>query len=197
MTSPFNDVLEVLNKCRYHSGKGFFWDPEIFPEEYSHLSTDIPKWWIRRSNSTGHWFGVDCDMQKKAAENTIIKVPKITISLTTEWATKPKEWYNYKIGTRPLLRGESKQDGILADENISFTIVLPPINSRPYIKIVEPFEKVKLYTSLKGGDLTAEDVFFAARALCGDDTRSYDQFIVAQYDEKHLHLEVEIDNWST
>lgn len=80
------------------------------------------------------------------------------------------------------------------EPNISF---VGPLSERPYIRVVDSYNEVKILSEKKGSQITVDDVLFASRALCGDATRSVDSYTVLSDNGSTLKLKAEIDNWST
>ena len=98
---------------------------------------------------------------------------------------KPKEWYN-----KSSTRGAFWQNG---DH-------LPYLNTRKYIKVNTPFEKVTVSSKIKGDYLTIDDVLFATRALAMDETRTVGDdksYKTLKNTNNILVLEANIDNFST
>ena len=68
------------------------------------------------------------------------------------WEKLPREWYNVPP---TFLTGPR----------------LPYLNSRPYIKVDNPFMQVIISADIKNNKLTIDDILFATRALVADETR--------------------------
>ena len=90
------------------------------------------------------------------------KVPFQKVVIFTDpdnFTDKPQnnwaEWYNYK------------------SDNIFYNIypdsrrenILQPLNTKPYITILDPFIRVKISRKDKGSDLILDDILFASRIL--------------------------------
>lgn len=69
------------------------------------------------------------------------------------WAVKPRfEWYNLSQ----------------CEDNMNSEAYLPLLNTRPWIKIDDPFMQVSISAEIKGSPLTIDDILFAARSLSAD-----------------------------
>ena len=87
----------------------------------------------------------------------------------TEWYNRPSKWCQ-------------------AISTYLKSYVLPHFNTRPYIHINEPFMKVSIYATEKGQPITYEDILFATRALCVDDSRTIESFTNNRKHQKHTYI---------
>lgn len=101
-------------------------------------------------------------------------------NIETAWYNQKSKWFVHKKSS-----SWSKED------------VLPFLNTRSYINVVEPFMNVEIEKSLKKDFLTIDDILFATRALAGDETRVYDKFSLISEKNGVLTLTVEMDNYSS
>lgn len=125
-------------------------------------------------------------------QESLTTVPYETVVITyndsSYWRRKPSyEWYNspskwWKEGE--YLKYLSKYK-------------LPYLNTRPYICVNIPYEKITISASDKGSVITIDDILFATRGLACDDTRSYDKFTILSSNDEKLVLIPDMDNWST
>lgn len=92
-------------------------------------------------------------------------------------------WYNFPFKHNPELRGDAE--------------FVEPLNTREYIHVTDPFDEVEIRSEEKGRRITMDDILFATRGLCADDTRSTQQYHVLSDDGSTLMLMADIDNWST
>jgi hypothetical protein len=99
------------------------------------------------------------------------------------WNGVPDEWYNQE-SNKWWKKTKSK---------------LLPLNTRKYIKIVEPFMEVSISSVIKGSLITIDDILFASRDLMADATRTIDEGYKVLSSDKNavLILEPCIDNFST
>ncbi len=118
---------------------------------------------------------------KKYVDNIMkIKIPfnKVIVKYTSNtWYGKLKEWYNVK--------------------NKDYTYILPRLNTRKYIKIIEKFMIIDIEALCKNAPITVDDIMFATRGLMVDDSRFIDNFKILKIKKDTLTLEPEIDNFST
>lgn len=116
----------------------------------------------------------------KQLSHTILTYKHITIKLKYEWESKPTiAWYN------ELQKGKFKAP------------LLPPLKTRNYIKVLDPFMVVTLDADKKGSDLTINDLLFATRALAIDMFRwvGFESSYKILKNQGHiLVLEANIDN---
>lgn len=75
--------------------------------------------------------------------------------------------------------------------------LLPPLSSRSYIHVTDLFLEITINSEEKGSPITIDDVLFASRGLCWDDTRGINCFNVLSDNGSRLVLMPDIDNWST
>ena len=71
------------------------------------------------------------------------------------------------------------------------------INSKKYIEIIKPFMEIHLHFDIKKEKLTLNDILFATRCLCVDETRTINTYKILKQTEDILILEPEIDNFSS
>ncbi len=75
---------------------------------------------------------------------------------------------------------------------------LPPLSTRNYIEVIDPFMNIRVSAEEKGQPLTIDDILFATRGLMADETRVVDEgYQLLRYDLDHLVIEPIVDNWST
>lgn len=165
------NILMHLKYCgmSYHSGLGFKSD-EIF---ISDLEFD-PSYW--NGTTEDDIYIANLKTVEKVAKKTKFPHREIICKQRgTKYTKYPKkEWYNKK-----------REDGP------------DPVNSRSWNIVDQPYEVVRLDSAIKKAPLTIEDVFFACRAICVDNTRSYEEFYVINDEKGVLTLAVDIDNSST
>jgi hypothetical protein len=75
--------------------------------------------------------------------------------------------------------------------------LLGPLSERKYIKVVDLFDEIEISSSKKKSQITIDDVLFACRGLCADDTRGIHGFDILSDDGSTLVMRADIDNWST
>jgi len=127
------------------------------------------------SELNAYTYELDTDKLKELASKEIL-YPKITIKYIKDtWYGKPKEWYKKYIRKNKL----------------------EPIQTRPYITVVNPFMEVKLEVKKKGKPLTLDDVLFASRALMIDSGRTVFKYFIISENVNELVLKPDIDNFST
>ena len=107
------------------------------------------------------------------------------MKLQDYWKTKPvKEWYNLP----PIWWNENK----FKDQ------LLPHLNTKPYIKVIDLFMKIQLSSIDKGSALTIYDIFFATIGLSRDCNRfiiEYDKGYKIVYEsDGELILQPNVDN---
>jgi hypothetical protein len=140
------------------------------------------------SDRVGYYIRYDIDTLKEESgaelhfENVIIKFFEDT------WRGKPSMigggWFN-KVdpAKKSLIEGHCGY--------------LPFLNTRKYIKIIDPFMKVEISSKKKGAPITIEDVLFASRALAMNGWRTIGTFKILKNDGVNLVLEPQTDNYST
>lgn len=148
---------------------------------------------------------INLEDAKNAGKTHLLGHKTIVIRLNVKeygsnWTTKPKKvkktffrdkeakiakfWYNLpKDKFESELRGQVEFVG--------------PLSVRKYIHVIDTFEEIELRSDEKGSQLTIDDVLFACRGLCSDDTRSVDSFNVLSDNGSTLILKVNIDNSSS
>lgn len=121
--------------------------------------------------------------------NKVVQYKKIILKFESdyEWYKMPNDWYNNPSKWW-------KDDRFQND-------LLPYLNSREYIRVVDRFIEIEINSEKKGSPITLDDILFATRGLALDDTRT-----VCNFDDKYkivssncdtLVLEVGLDNFST
>jgi hypothetical protein len=93
-------------------------------------------------------------------------------------------WYNFPFDHNPKLNKNEYK-------------FLPPLLDRPYITVNELFEEIMIDSVMKSLPITYDDIYFASRGLCCDDTRGSFQYHVMSDDGSTLTLMLEVDNFST
>ncbi|XWV26600.1 hypothetical protein QJ857_gp0466 [Tupanvirus soda lake] len=116
-----------------------------------------------------------------------VKVKKLWFRGEKNVVDKPTYWYDFPTDTF-----NSKNQ----KENKILTFV-GPLSERPYIHVTDLFEEIELRSIEKQNPLTIDDILFACRGLCADDTRTVNGFSVLSDDGSELILMADIDNWST
>jgi len=99
---------------------------------------------------------------------------------------QPLYWYEFSAGTFKSKSGSNKIKHFVG-----------PLVERPYIHVIDLFEEIEIRSKEKDYPITVDDVLFASRVLCKDDTRSVKRFSVLSDDGSKLVLMAHIDNWST
>jgi hypothetical protein len=179
---PFKNIedLNALGQF-YHTGDGFY-QRDSPNEIYTCSSTISKKWYKKMKGRQEHDDGggyIDNTKAKELAQ-TEITFDKITLMYKEDtWYGDCKEWWNVEYKNK---RWKPK---------LSF------LNTRKYIKVIDPFMKVEIDSKEKGSPITIDDILFAGRALAIDNTRTYEGFEVISADDNHLILEPDIDNYST
>ncbi len=74
---------------------------------------------------------------------------------------------------------------------------LPFLNTRNYIKVTDPYMSVQISSKDKGSPITIDDILFATRALCCDETRTINKYKLIEKTKDTLVIEPKIDNWSS
>lgn len=85
------------------------------------------------------------------------------------------------------------------DPELKRHLLLPLMNTKPWIIIDEPFMQITLSSEIKGSSLILEDILFASRGLSNDMYRSVgelDGYRVLDYDDNTLIIEPNIDNFA-
>lgn len=180
--------LEKLSKLGplYHSYFGFnnhcqiyvdteeeaIWYQDNLEADYQQQSEEYMVFW---PDSKSLILEANNSLFQESLKRVIIKYQKNT------WYQKPKEnWFNHQSRWFDLSLNR-----------------LPYLKSRSYIKVIDPYMKVKVSAKKKGSPLTIEDILFATRALMSDETRTIDSYKVLKQDDTILVLEPQIDNFST
>lgn len=157
------------------------------------------------SEDNGKMVIINLETAKNTGKEYLLRHKTIVLRLNTRengsnWTSKPKKvkktwfrdkeakiakfWYNLpKDKFESELRGQVEFVG--------------PLSSRKYIHIIDTFEEIELRSDEKGSQLTIDDVLFACRGLCADDTRSVESFNVLSDNGSTLLLKANIDNFST
>ena len=176
----------------YHSCFGFNWESEIYIDRLDDLRM---KFWSYYDD--GHYDDDDdtelCVLPSKYVlkEEAQTSLPYRKVILMycdpNYWREKPRfEWYN------KFSRVFGRRAGIPTEKMLEY------LQARGYIKILDPFMKIEIDADYKGCPITYDDILFAGRGLCMDETRTYDNFMVLPGStDDILYLEPEIDNWST
>lgn len=102
------------------------------------------------------------------------------------WYSKPDEWYNKK--------------SIWWKDDKFQNRLLPFLNTRPYITVVEHAMQVSISVEKKGSSITIDDILFATRALAADDIRTVVEgtgYRIISINDNILTLEPNMDNFST
>lgn len=68
-------------------------------------------------------------------------------------------------------------------------------SERPFIRVVDPYEEIKISSVKKGSQITVDDVLFGSRGLCFGPDRSVENYTVLRDTGSTLVLMVKIDNW--
>ncbi len=118
---------------------------------------------------------------------TIVDYNEVVIKYKENtWYGKLREWYN-----------EPRKNLVTPSEYLK-PYILPYLNTRSYITIVEPFMKVVVSKEKKGTYLNIDDILFATRALMIDETRTVNGgYTILSETEETLVVEPDIDNYST
>ena len=174
--TDFLDTLNLLGNL-YNSGRGFVPKPDnnkiicsLEDDEYDYDEC------IEKSKKTVNFSEI------------IIKFSK------DNWYNKPIKWYDDDDYIKKVESYNYCKKYIHLYKKYK---VLDKINSKNYIKVVEPFMEIHLDKNLKQQDLTLEDILFATRSLCVDNTRRIDQYKILKQTDDMLILEPDIDNYST
>ena len=107
--------------------------------------------------------------------NEINKPAVLKADLRSDQADEALDWYELPAG-----------DGYVG-----------PLSERPYIHITDRYDEIEIRSSEKKHRITIDDVLFACRGLCYDDTRVVGRFNILSDDGSTLVLMANIDNWST
>lgn len=217
--SPGEEALDILNMLghHYHTYLGFHpesqdephiliemedvEDNDMIHQYYQNLMdlSDDGNVWIERKSYKLDYEGfikecsdkyckiyLDINKVKEWADTPIIGKDLITIMYQkNDWFGNPRIWWNSPSKWFKNLKPRIKPN------------ILLPLNSRPYIHVIEPFMRVEIDAIEKGSPITIDDILFATRALALDETRTYDGFKILNETLRTLTLEPEMDNWST
>lgn len=191
LNDPRNKLLFIKYLGRfYHSYFGFRpagLEYTLCPEEDSEEKMNCICSYAEYEEESPDYLNIDVELSQECLQEDAqapVEYSKIIIKYTDPnyWREKPsREWYNQP--SRWFLNVTKPH--------------LDYLQSRGYIKVLDPFMKVYLDADLKGNPLTYDDILFATRALCVDDTRTMNDYRILGVRNGILELEPEIDNWST
>lgn len=191
----------------YHSAFGYDLDGHSLKEEVQ-VQELFP---LSIEAEDDDMFYIKLDEAKKDACSYNIRHKTIKVRLnpqgTESWKEKPgkvtETWFRQKGHPHILPVGATKEGVYWYEfpEDV-FTgkytkMLLGPLSDRKYIHVIDLFEEIELRSVEKKKPITIDDVLFACRGLCCDDTRSIDRFSVLSDDGETLTLMAHIDNWST
>ena len=180
MTNFINE-LNFLGKL-YNSGRGLV--PEVNTDEKIICSYD------NDSNEINHDY-YECVEKSKKTVNFL----KIIIKYTDNtWYGNPVEWYNDDKSIKKMEKIKYTPDYRKLYEKYK---ILDKINSKHYIEIIKPFMEIHLHSDIKNDKLTLDDILFATRGLCGDETRTIESYKILKQTRDILTLEPDIDNYSS
>jgi hypothetical protein len=179
MTNFIND-LNFLGNI-YISGRGFV--PEVNTDEKLIRTLDD-------EDETMYDY-LECIEKSKKTVNFNTVIIKYT---DNTWYGKPIEWYNNDNYIKKI----ENYDYALAYKKLYEKYkILDKINSKKYIEIIKPFMEIHLHSDIKKEKLTLDDILFATRGLCVDETRTINTYKILKQTEDILILEPEIDNFSS
>lgn len=202
------EELTLLNLIAqtYHSGFGYHLDENYCGKDniLCNLSHDIITEVIaKKDESTMVIF--DLKLAKKISTTYLLKHKTIILRLDikkngTNWHEKPdkvkstwfreneipkaKYWYEFPSGIF-ISKGKGQEGRKIK--------LVGPLSDRSYIHVIDEFEEIKLISKEKGSQLTIDDVLFACRGLCADDTHSISSFNVISDNGSVLKLKVNVN----
>uniref|UniRef100_A0A6C0C9R1 Uncharacterized protein n=1 Tax=viral metagenome TaxID=1070528 RepID=A0A6C0C9R1_9ZZZZ len=195
--------LTLLNTLApvYHSGFGyklveFIPDPDV---DLAYRLRLIPRLIIMREEK---YILINPKVAKKFSCSHPLRHKTIAVRLGPEgqggWESKPdktnKTCFHKEIMT-PKYWYEFPEEKIKSNRGSS--VLTGPLSDRKYIHVIDLFEEIEIRSEEKNSPITIDDVLFACRGICGDDTRSIKSFNVLSDDGYKLVLMANIDNWST
>lgn len=150
---------------------------------------------------------LDLELAKKISTAYLLKHKTIILRLDTKkngtnWYEKPikvkstwfrdtatplknaKYWYEFPKGIF-ISKGKGEEGRKIK--------LVGPLSARSYIHVIDEFEEIKLRSEEKGSQLTIDDILFACRGLCADDTRSIASFNVISDNGSVLKLKVNVN----
>lgn len=151
----------------------------------------------------------DLELTKKTSKAYLLKHKTIIIRLDAKnngsnWREKPckvkKTWFRENKVSKAQYWYELPSDVFISkakSEKGKKIKLIGSLSSRKYIHVIDNFEEIELRSEEKESQLTIDDILFACRGLCADDTRSIQSFNVLSDNGSVLKLKVNIDNWST
>lgn len=212
MLSFFNYMALNTLAPIYHSAFGYHLDEHIQHQkkkDMSPLSFDLLPGLLKRTKKGPTEIKINVDLKKAKKYAKTIKLPHKTVIVrlsppgVSYWIKRPSKvtktffgelefeldepvyWYEYPYQ-------EHHHQGLVSKPEF-----VEKLSERSYIHVIEPFEEVEVCSIEKGKPITIDDVLFACRGLCADDTRSLNELHVFSDDGSKLVLIVDIDNWST
>ncbi len=200
-------LLNIISRT-YHSGLGYKIDEQYIEKEdiLCNVQNQIIEEVDKTDDENCFEAFLNLDLAKSTSENYLLKHKTIILRLYTKksgivWNPKPNKvrttWFRdiqvldakywYDLPSYVFFSNRDKKELMLTG----------PLMSRPYIHVVDEFVKIRLSSEEKESQLTIDDVLFACRGLCADDTRSIQSFNVLSDNGSTLKLKVNIDNFSS
>lgn len=193
-------LLNLISKT-YHSAFGYNLS-EVIADNLCMIQHDI----IENYEPDDELMALNVKLASKLAKKTLLNHKTIIVRLddeknVTNWTEKPskvsKTWFRDKEFSEKEYWYDFPEDDFISKGNGKTLKLVGPLKDCEYIHVVDLFEKIRLSSEDKGSRLSIDDVLFACRGLCADDTRSFESFNVLSDDGSTLVLKANIDNWST
>ncbi|XWV25339.1 putative ORFan [Tupanvirus deep ocean] len=196
----------------YHSAFGYNLDEHYLNNETiasPFMLELVPDIFRSKNNSDDETtIMINIDIAEKFAKSYKMRHKTIIVRLVPRgesgWKSKPNKvkrtWFRGKkdVVNTPVYWYELPTDTFKSKCKESETLTfVGPLSERPYVHIIDPFEEIELRSEEKQSPLTIDDILFACRGLCTDDTRSINSFSVLSDNGSELILMADIDNWST
>ena len=129
---------------------------------------------------------INLKLAKKKAETTTFRHKTIILRIDvvengSNWLEKPHKttstWFRQdecNPDPSPKYWYEFPESTFKSKANSKIHPLVGPLSSRSYIHVTEEFEEIEIRSEEKGSPITIDDVLFASRGLCKNDTQSID-----------------------
>jgi len=198
------DDYSTLNflALTYHSAFGYHLEEHYFSKGNELCVSELFPDFISEEDDGAYY--INLDKAVDLAEDYCLRHKTITVRLDlpgkSGWRSKPGKHTQstfYKKQKKSVYWYEFPSQSFTSKGDNKTRKLIGPLSGRSYIKVIDLFEEVELRSEEKGDPITIDDVLFACRGICADDTRSVEKFSVLSDDGSKLVLMAHIDNWST